>query len=113
FGGSLDETPGPTFGDYTNIPWFDKRRSKGGNAVLDLNGHFRTGRFNHNFLAGTDYYNLDFNDRGFVNGWAPVDTMNIFAPVFRRDTAVGAHAALLATPPDWTSVGTVKFHGLY
>ncbi len=113
FGGSLDETPGPTFGDFTNIPWFDKRRSKGGNAVLDLNGQFRTKGISHNVLAGTDYYLLDFNDRGFVNGWAPVDTMNIFDPVFRRSTAYGAHATLLATPPDWTSVGTMEWHGLY
>lgn len=113
FGGSLDETPGPTFGDFTNVPWFDKRRSKGGNTVLDLNGHFRAAGMSHNVLAGTDYYQLDFNDRGFVNGWAPVDTMNIFNPVFRRSTAYGAHAELLATPPDWTSVGNMKWHGLY
>ena len=113
FGGSLDETPGPTFGDFTNIPWFDKRRSTGANAVLDVNGHFRTAGLTHNVLLGTDYYNLDFSDRGFVNGWAPVDTMNIFHPVFRRSTAYGSHAALAATPPDWTSVGTTKWHGLY
>lgn len=113
FGGSLDETPGPSFGDFTNIPWFDKRRSSGTNTVLDVNGHFRTGGLTHNVLLGTDYYNLDFSDRGFVNGWAPVDTMNIFNPVFRRSTAYGAHAALAATPPDWTSVGTTKWHGLY
>lgn len=113
FGGSLDENPGPTYGDFTNIPWFDKRRSKGGNAVLDLNGQFRTKGISHNLLAGTDYYHLDFNDRGFVNGWAPVDTMNIFNPVFRRSTAYGAHAELLATPPDWTSVGTMEWNGLY
>jgi hypothetical protein len=43
FGGSLVEDHGPTYGDFTNIPWFDKRRSKGGNTVLDLNGQFRTG----------------------------------------------------------------------
>ena len=113
FGGSLDETPGPTFGDFTNIPWFDKRRSTGTNTVLDINGHFRIAGLNHNFLLGTDYYNLDFSDRGFVNGWAPVDTMNIFNPVFRRSTAYGVHAALAATPPDWTSVGTTSWHGLY
>jgi iron complex outermembrane receptor protein len=113
FGGSLDENPGPTFGDFANIPWFDKRRSKGGNAVLDLNGQFRTVGINHNVLAGTDYYQLDFSDRGFVNGWAPVDAMNIFRPVFRRSTAYGAHAALLGTPPDWTSVGNMAWHGLY
>jgi outer membrane receptor protein involved in Fe transport len=34
FGGSLDETPSSAFGDFTNIPWFDKRRSKGGNASV-------------------------------------------------------------------------------
>jgi iron complex outermembrane recepter protein len=113
FGGSLDETPSPTFGDFTNIPWFDKRRSTGTNTVLDVNGHFRTAGLTHNALLGTDYYNLDFSDRGFVNGWAPVDTMNIFHPVFRRPTAYGIHAELAATPPDWTSVGTTKFHGLY
>jgi len=113
FGGSLDETPGPTFGDFTNIPWFDKRRSTGTNTVLDINGHFRAVGLNHTLLLGTDYYNLDFSDRGFVNGWAPVDTMNIFNPVFRRNTAYGAHAALAATPPDWTSVGTTNWHGLY
>jgi iron complex outermembrane receptor protein len=39
--------------------------------------------------------------------------MNIFNPVFRRSTAYGAHAALAATPPDWTSVGTTKWNGLY
>lgn len=113
FGGSLNEAPGPTFGDFTNIPWFDKRRSTGENAALDLNGHFRTVGLTHNLLLGTDYYNVDFSDRGFVNGWAPVDTMNIFASVFRRSTAYGAHAALAATPPDWTSIGTTKWHGLY
>ena len=113
FGGSLDETPGPNFGDFTNIPWFDKRRSSGTNTVLDVNGHFRTGGLTHNVLLGTDYYHLDFSDRGFVNGWAPVDTMNIFNPVFRRSTAYGAHAALAATPQDWTSVGTTKWNGLY
>jgi iron complex outermembrane receptor protein len=64
-------------------------------------------------LIGSDYYQLDFSDCGFVNGWAPVDTMNIFHPVFRRATAYGAHAALLATPPDWTSVGNMAWHGLY
>lgn len=113
FGGSLDETPGPTFGDFTNIPWFDKRRSKGANAALDLTGHFRTPGMVHNLLTGTDYYLLDFNDRGFVNGWAPVDTMNIFSPVFRRPTAFGIHDQLAATPPDWTSVGTTGWNGLY
>jgi len=113
FGAAFSETPGPTFGDYGNAPWFDKRRSTGGNTVLDLNGHFRTARLSHNLLVGTDYYNVDFADRGFVNGWAPVDTMNIFNPVFRRPTAYGAQAALAATPPDWTSVGTTKWHGLY
>ncbi len=113
FGGSLDENAGPTFGDFTNIPWFDKRRSTGGNAVLDLNGHFRAAGMNHNLLAGTDYYQLDFSDRGFINGWAPVDTMNIFHPEFRRSTAYGIHAQLAATPPDWTSVGNQKWHGLY
>jgi iron complex outermembrane receptor protein len=113
FGGSLNETPGPTFGDFTNIPWFDKRRSTGTNTVLDINGHFRIAGLNQNILLGTDYYNLDFSDRGFVNGWAPVDTMNIFNPVFRRSTAYGVHAALAATPPDWTSVGTTNWHGLY
>ena len=106
-------SPSPTFGDFTNIPWFDKRRSTGANAVMDVNGHFRTAGLTHNVLLGTDYYNLDFSDRGFVNGWAPVDMMNIFHPVFRRNTAYGAHAALAATPPDWTSVGRTQWHGLY
>ena len=113
FGGSLDETPGPTFGDFTNIPWFDKRRSKGGNAFLDVTGRFHKAGIEHTLLMGTDYYLLDFWDRGFVNGWAPVDTMNIFNPVFRRPTAYGAHALLSSTPPDWTSVGTTGWHGLY
>jgi iron complex outermembrane receptor protein len=113
FGGSLEEITGPTFGDYTNIPWFDKRRSNGTNVVLDLNGHFRTDALSHNLLLGSDYYNLDFSDRGFVNGWAPVDMMNIFRPVFRRSTAYGAHASLATTPPDWTSVGTTQWHGIY
>jgi len=67
----------------------------------------------HNLLVGTDYYYLDFNDRGFVNGWAPVDTMNIFNPVFRRPTAYGIHDQLAATPPDWTSIGTTGWNALY
>ena len=113
FGGSLDETPGATFGDFTNIPWFDKRRSKGGNAVLDLTGNFRTAGIRHTLLVGTDYYQLDFSDRGFVNGWNPVDTMNIFHPVFGRTTAYGIHSALANTPPDWTSVGNTAWNGLY
>ena len=113
FGGSLDETPSPAFGDFTNIPWFDKRRSKGGNATLDLTGHFRTAGIQHTLLVGTDYYQLDFADRGFVNGWNPVDTMNIFHPVFGRTTAYGAHPALATTPPDWTSVGNTAWNGLY
>ncbi|HVP42984.1 MAG TPA: TonB-dependent receptor [Terriglobales bacterium] len=113
FGGSLDESPGPTFGDFTNIPWFDKRRSKGVNTALDLTGHFRTPGMNHNLLVGTDYYYLDFSDRGFVNGWAPVDTMNVFHPEFRRPTAFGIHDQLAATAPDWTSIGTTAWHGLY
>jgi len=113
FGGSLDETPGATFGDFTNIPWFDKRRSNGVNTALDLTGHFRTPGMNHTLLVGNDYYYLDFQDRGFVNGWAPVDTMNIFHPVFRRPTAYGIHDQLAATPPDWTSVGTTGWNGLY
>ena len=113
FGGSLDETPGPSYGDFTNIPWFDKRRSTGTNVAADINGHFKTAGFRHNVLFGTDYYNIDFSDRGFVNGWAPVDTMNIFSPIFRRDTAYGARAALAVTPPDWTSEGTTIWHGVY
>ena len=88
FGGSLDETPGPTFGDFTNVPWFDHRRSKGGNVFVDLTGHVRKAGVEHTLLVGTDYYSVDFSDRGFVNGWAPVDTMNIFHPVFGRSTAV-------------------------
>jgi iron complex outermembrane receptor protein len=113
FGGSLDETPGPTFGDYTNIPWFDKRRSKGGNGALDLTGQLRTRGMQHTLLIGTDYYQLDYADRGFVNGWNPVDTMNIFHPVYGRSTAYGAHTALAATAPDWTSVGNTAWNGLY
>ena len=113
FGGSLDETLGPTYGDFTNVPWFDKRDSTGVNVIFDLNGHFRTGNLRHTLLAGTDYYNLDFNDKGFVNGWAPVDTMNIFRPVFYRPTAYGLHDQLAATAPDWTSAGSTAWHGLY
>jgi iron complex outermembrane receptor protein len=113
FGGNLDETPGPTFGDFTNVPWFDKRRSTGGNASLDLTGHLRGAGMTHTLLLGTDYYQLDFSDRGFVNGWAPVDTMNIFNPVFGRPTAYGIHDTLKNTPPDWTSIGNTGWHGLY
>ncbi|MBV9037562.1 MAG: TonB-dependent receptor [Acidobacteriaceae bacterium] len=113
FGGSLDETPGPTFGDFTNVPWFDKRRSKGENVTLDVSGRFRAAGVQHTLLTGTDYYQLDFSDRGFVNGWNPVDTMNIFHPVFRRSTAYGARELLKNTPPDWTSVGNTGWNGLY
>ena len=109
FGGSLDESTG----DFSIVPWFDKRRSHGLNGSVDLTGHLRTGTVEHRLLVGADHYWLNYHDVGFVNGWAPVDTSNIYQPSYFRPTAWGAHDALLATPADWTSVGHQEWTGLY
>ena len=109
FGGSLDESTG----DFGIVPWFVKRRSHGLNAFVDLTGHVQAAGAEHTLLVGADHYRLNYGDTGFVNGWAPVDTSNIYSPTYDRPTAGGAHEALLATPPDWTSIGRQQWTGLY
>ncbi|HUL76653.1 MAG TPA: TonB-dependent receptor, partial [Vicinamibacteria bacterium] len=110
---TVDETPGPTFGDVSNFAWFVDTRGKGGNAALDLIGRLRTGSLEHHILLGTDYYHLDFSYQGFVNGWNPVDTVNVFSPTYHRPTGFGSNAAYGSTPPDWRSIGSSAWNGLY
>jgi len=109
FGGSIDESTG----DFSITPWFDKRRSHGLNTFLDLTGHLEGAGIAHTVLVGLDYYRLSYDDVGFVNGWVPVDTTNIYSPTYFRPTAWGAHETLRSTPPDWTSVGYQQWTGLY
>ncbi len=91
-------------------PWFDKRTSQGYNSFLDLTGEFNTYGVDHKVLFGTDHYLLDYKDMGFVNGWAPVAIQNIYNPssiTWQGPLTSGQQA------PDWTSVGTATWNGVY
>ncbi|HEV3059813.1 MAG TPA: TonB-dependent receptor [Vicinamibacterales bacterium] len=110
---SLDETPGPTFGDLANGVWFVHAPSNGRNLALDVTGHLGTGGVDHALLFGTDYYQLNFSYTGFVNGFAPLDTINIFNPTYSRPTGFGSHAAYSSMPPDWATSGSSGWNGVY
>lgn len=110
---SLDETPGPTYGDLANSAWFVHAPSNGHNVAVDATGTLQTGRLAHALLIGTDYYHLNSSYSGFVNGFGPVDTINIFNPTYYRPTGFGSNATYSSTPPDWTSTGTQGWNGLY
>jgi iron complex outermembrane receptor protein len=110
---SLDETPGPTFGDLANGVWFVHAPSNGRNLAVDLTGHLQTGDVDHALLVGTDYYQLNFSYTGFVNGFAPIDTINIFNPTYSRPTGFGSHAAYSSMPPDWATSGSIGWNGVY
>jgi iron complex outermembrane receptor protein len=110
---SIDDTPGPTFGNVGNGPWFVHVPSNGRNLAVDATGHVRTGQIDHTLLIGTDYYQLNFSYQGFVNGFAPIDTINIFNPTYSRPTGFGSNAAYGNMPPDWHTTGTNGWNGLY
>ena len=110
---TLDETPGPTYGNLGNGPWFVHVPSNGRNVAVDMSGHVRTGGIDQTILVGTDYYQLNFSYEGFVNGFSPVDTINVFTPTYFRATAFGSDAMYASMPPDWRTTGTNGWNGLY
>lgn len=110
---TLDETPGPTYGNLGNGPWFVHVPSNGRNVAVDMSGHVRTGGIDQTILVGTDYYQLNFSYEGFVNGFSPVDTINVFTPTYFRATAFGSDAMYASMPPDWRTAGTNGWNGLY
>jgi iron complex outermembrane receptor protein len=107
----LDEVPGPTYGTLSNFPWFVNQPGSDRNVSLDVTGRIRTGAVDHTLLIGTDYYSLTYSFLGFVNAFAPSDTVNIFHPTYSRPT--GSNAPYRTMPPDWHSVGTSGWNGLY
>ena len=95
-------------------PFHDQRRSKTFNSFLDLSGKFDTYGVQHKILFGTDHYLTDFSDVGFVNGFSPVASQNVNNP--SQVTWLGPYTSfsqVAQQTPDWTSVGTAQWNGLY
>ncbi len=95
-------------------PFHDKRRSQTYNSFLDLTGEFSTYGVQHKILFGTDHYLTDFSDQGFVNGFNPVLSQNANNP--SQVTWLGtytSYAQVAQQGPDWTSVGTAQWNGIY
>ncbi len=111
--GELSPSTADDNGNVGNAPWFVHVPSNGRNLVVDVTGHLQTGDLDHTILVGTDYYDVSFSYLGFVNGFSPVDMINVFSPVYNRPTGAGAFGFYSSAPPDWQTTGTQGWNSLY
>jgi len=111
--GLLSATTADDLGNVGNAPWFIHSPSNGRNVAVDLTGHVQQGNIGHTVLVGTDYYDLSFSYIGYVAGFSPVDTINVFNPVYNRPTGAGSFSTYTNAPPDWHTTGTQGWNSLY
>ena len=111
--GLLSSATADDSGNVGNAPWFVHVPSNGHNLVVDLTGHVQSGALEHTILVGTDYYDVSFSYLGFVNGFSPVDSINVFSPTYNRPTGAGSFDTYTSAPRDWHTTGTQGWNSIY
>lgn len=79
-------------------------------AYLDLTGRFQAFETDHTVLVGTDYYRNENETQELTFGFAAIDTIDVFNPVYGT---IDHDALLRNNPLDFFGINRDKWYGIY
>ncbi len=109
-------TPGssaldPATGNIPLAPYIGRQSVTAKQGFAQINGHFDTFGVKHDLLTGFDSLQDAIAFRGFTNGFAPITTINIFAP-WSAYVPFG-YGAYVGLPPDFANTRAEHINGVF